>query len=210
VKLIVGLGNPGAEYERTRHNAGFMAVDRLIGRCASGEPVRAKFHAGAVEGSIPGAGKALFLKPTTYMNRSGLSVGEAMRFYKLDPQEDLLVLVDDVALPVGTIRLRASGGDGGHNGLADITRVLSGADYPRLRIGIGDPGPVPQRDYVLRRFSQEELSELDPALDRAADAAEVWACEGAAAAMNQFNVKQKGFAPKPSEGEEAPAGNGAA
>jgi PTH1 family peptidyl-tRNA hydrolase len=209
VKLIVGLGNPGAEYERTRHNAGFLAVDRLIGRRAAGAPVRAKFHAGAVEGQIPGGGKAMFLKPTTYMNRSGLSVGEAMRFYKLEPEADLLVLVDDVALPVGAIRLRASGGDGGHNGLADITRALGGADYARLRIGIGAPGPVPQRDYVLRRFSQEQMDELDPALDRAADAAELWAREGAEAAMNQFNVKQKGFAPRGPEAE-SPADSGAA
>lgn len=209
MKLIVGLGNPGAEYEGTRHNAGFMAADRLIGRCAGGEPVRAKFHAGAVEGRLPGGGKALFLKPTTYMNRSGLSVGEAVRFFKLEPEADLLVLVDDVALPVGAIRLRASGGDGGHNGLADIARALGGADFARLRIGIGDPGPVPQRDYVLRRFSAEQMHDLDPALDRAADAAEIWATEGVEAAMNQFNVKQKGFAPREPESTEASADSGA-
>lgn len=213
MKLIVGLGNPGAEYERTRHNAGFMAIDRLIGRGASGQPVRARFHAGVVEGAVPNGPRVLLLKPVTYMNRSGLAVAEALRFYKLNPAEDLLVLVDDVALPVGAIRLRASGGDGGHNGLADITRALASADYPRLRIGIGAPGPVPQRDYVLRRFSPEDLAEIDPALDRAADAAELWAREGAIAAMNQFNVKQRGFGSSdtdPSESPGAAAENGAA
>jgi len=212
VKLIVGLGNPGAEYERTRHNAGFMAVDRLIARHASAEPMRARFHSGVVEAALPG-GKCLLLKPTTYMNRSGLSVSEALRFYKLDPAEDLLVLVDDVALPVGSMRLRASGGDGGHNGLGDISRALGGVDYARLRLGIGAPGSVRQRDYVLRRFSQEQLAELDPLLEKAADACEHWAREGCESAMNQFNVKSVGFAPKKSadgSSETDAASNGAA
>lgn len=212
MKLIVGLGNPGAEYERTRHNAGFMAVDRLIARHAVGAPMRAKFHAGVVEASLPGE-RCQLLKPTTYMNRSGLCVGEALRFYKLDAEADLLVIVDDVALPVGAMRLRASGGDGGHNGLGDISRVLGGVDYARLRLGIGAPGPVPQRDYVLRRFSQEQLEELDPLLEKACDAAELWAREGAEATMNQFNTKSSGFAPKapPAEASETDAAsNGAA
>lgn len=212
MKLIVGLGNPGAEYERTRHNAGFMAVDRLIGRHAVGAPMRAKFHGGAVEASLAGA-RCLLLKPTTYMNRSGLSVSEALRFFKLDAAQDLLVIVDDVALPVGSMRLRASGGDGGHNGLGDISRVLGGVDYARMRVGIGAPGPVPQRDYVLRRFSQEQLEELDPLLEKACDAAELWAREGVEAAMNHFNTKSVGFAPKASPAEQNEtdtASNGAA
>jgi len=214
MKLVVGLGNPGAEYDRTRHNAGFMVIDRLIERHAAGQPARAKFHAAVTEAALPGSGKALLIKPTTYMNRSGLSVAEAVNFYKLDPAADLLVVVDDVALPVGAIRLRAAGGDGGHNGLGDICRVLASVDYARLRVGIDPPGPVPQRDYVLRRFSPEQTEALGPALDRAADAAELWAREGAEAAMNQFNVKGSGFAPKPNAGPDTDsdqaAANGAA
>jgi len=195
MKLVVGLGNPGAEYDRTRHNAGFMAIDRLVERHAAGQPARAKFHAAVTEAALPGAGKALLIKPTTFMNRSGLAVAEAVNFYKLDPAEDLLVIVDDVALPVGAIRLRAAGGDGGHNGLGDICRALATVDYARLRVGIDPPGPVPQRDYVLRRFTPEQAEAMGPALDRAADAAELWAREGAEAAMNRFNVKGSGFAP---------------
>ncbi len=212
MKLIVGLGNPGAEYERTRHNAGFMAVDRLIARHAVGQPMRAKFHSGVVEAALPGA-KCLLQKPTTYMNRSGLAVSEALRFYKLEPTEDLLVIVDDVALPVGAMRMRASGGDGGHNGLGDISRALGSVDYTRLRVGVGAPGSVPQKDYVLRRFSQEQFEDLDPLLEKVADATELWAREGAESAMNQFNVKAVGFAPKapPAEHPEPDAAsNGAA
>ena len=209
MKLIVGLGNPGAEYDRTRHNAGFMAVDRLISRHAPTETMRAKFHAGVVEAALPGA-RCLLIKPTTYMNRSGQSVAEAARFYKLS-HDDVLVLVDDVALPVGAIRLRAGGGDGGHNGLADISRALGTPEFPRLRIGIGAPGPVRQRDYVLRRFSATEMADLKPALERTADAAELWAAEGAESAMNRFNTKGSGFAPKePGPDENSAASNGAA
>ena len=212
MKLIVGLGNPGSEYERTRHNAGFMVVDRLIERHAAGQPLRAKFHSGVVEAAVPGAAKALLQKPITYMNRSGLAVIEALNFYKLEPATDLLVIVDDIALPVGSIRMRAGGGDGGHNGLGDISRVLGGADYPRLRIGIGAPGIVPQKDYVLQRFSQEQLADLEPALSTAADAAELWAREGAESAMNRFNTRSVGFAPKaPADSDNKPdAANGAA
>ncbi len=209
MKLIVGLGNPGSEYERTRHNAGFMAVDRLIARYGTGQTLRARFHSGVVEAHVPGAGKCLLQKPITYMNRSGLAVIEALNFYKLDPAEDLLVIVDDVALPVGAMRMRASGGDGGHNGLGDISRVLGGVDYARLRVGIGAPGPVPQKDYVLRRFTAEQLDELDPLLEKAADATELWAREGAEAAMNSFNTKSAGFAPKAPSADE-PSTNDAA
>ena len=187
MKLIVGLGNPGTQYQRTRHNAGFMAVDRLATRCGlSG--ARTRFHAGVLEGSVAGE-KCLLMQPMTYMNRSGLSVGEAMSFYKLDPQNDLLVLVDDVALDLGTIRLRGSGSPGGHNGLADIERVLTTRDYPRLRIGIGSPGLARQRDYVLGRFTQEQLAELDPMLDRCCDAVESWLREGLDKTMSVFNAK---------------------
>jgi len=189
VKIIAGLGNPGPEYERTRHNAGFLAVDRLLARFAPADHGKAKFQSLIWEASLPGAGKCLLMKPMTYMNRSGMAVADALRFYKLDPSEDLLVLVDDVALPAGLIRLRASGGAGGHNGLADIQRHCGGEGYARLRIGVDQPGMIPQVDYVLGKFSPEQWDAVQPALERAADASVVWASEGALAAMNQFNAR---------------------
>lgn len=193
MKLIVGLGNPGAEYERTRHNAGFLAVDALAQRHARGVAPRARFQGVAVEASLergPAAGeRALLLKPTTYMNRSGQAVAEAVRFYKLDIATDLLVLVDDIYLPCGVIRVRAEGGSGGHNGLADIDRLLGTDRWARCRIGVDPPGIVPQADYVLGRFTAEQWAKTGPAIARAADAAELWAGRGVAAAMNTFNAK---------------------
>ncbi len=191
MKLIVGLGNPGAQYERTRHNAGFMAVDRLISRFAPGAPARARFHAATWEADLPGpAGpeRCMMLKPTTYMNRSGLSVGEAVRFYKVDPAADLFVIVDDVYLPSGAIRIREGGSPGGHNGLDDIQRALGTDRYPRLRIGVDAPGPAPQADYVLGRFTDEQWTLAGPAIDRAAEAAAVWVASGITTAMNRFNA----------------------
>ncbi|MCB9839102.1 MAG: aminoacyl-tRNA hydrolase [Phycisphaeraceae bacterium] len=189
MKLIVGLGNPGRDYDRTRHNAGFMAVDRLARRHAAGAIARGQFHAMTLEAAIPGAGKCLLIKPNTYMNRSGLAVGEAVRFYKCSPVEDVLIIVDEVALPVGSIRLRAGGSAGGHNGLADIERALGTSDYPRLRIGVGEPEFAARRDHVLGRFTDEESTALEPALERACDAAERWAAEGVIKAMNEFNTR---------------------
>jgi len=185
MKLIVGLGNPGAEYAGTRHNAGFMAVERLAARHGLTGP-RARFHGAVLEGPIAGH-KCMLLEPTTYMNRSGRAVAGAAAFYKLEPR-DLLILVDDVALPCGRIRLRASGSAGGHNGLTDIQKALGTREYPRLRIGIDPPGRAPQVDYVLGRFSPEQRAALDPALDRACDAVECWVREGIEAAMTRYNA----------------------
>lgn len=184
MKLIVGLGNPGAEYERTRHNAGFLVIDRLVQRHPLGT-AKTKFHALAWEGDIAGQ-RCLLLEPITYMNRSGLSVGEAMAFYKL-PASDLLVIVDDIALPCGKIRLRPDGGPGGHNGLTDIQRVVGGPAYPRLRVGIDPPGPIPQRDYVLGRFTSEQWDQMQIALLTAVDAVECWISQGIQKAMNRYN-----------------------
>lgn len=189
MKLIVGLGNPGLEYERTRHNVGFFAIDELARRHAAGQVARGRFHAALVECPIKGE-KCILMKPNTYMNRSGLAVGEAVRFYKLEPASDLLVLVDDVALPTGSIRVRASGGAGGHNGLGDIERVLGSAAYPRLRIGIDRAPPMmAQADYVLGRFTEEEMGSITPAVGMSADAAEVFVESGVTAAMNRFNAR---------------------
>lgn len=189
MKLIVGLGNPGKNYEKTRHNAGFMAVDRLVHRHGAGAPVKARFSAAAVEAPV-GKETCLFLKPTTFMNRSGQCVAEAVRFYKADPSKDLLVISDEVALPAGTIRLRPGGGTAGHNGLANITLLLGTDAYPRLRVGIG-PKPAyfdDQADFVLGRFTDLEWSLVDAALAEAADATETFINKGVDAAMNQFNA----------------------
>lgn len=200
MKLIVGLGNPGREYLNTRHNAGWMVVDRLVARHAPGERVRARFHADTIEAPVGGE-RALLAKPTTFMNRSGVSVAEAARFYKLDPARDLLVITDDVALRVGLIRLRPSGGTGGHNGLRDIEMRLGTEVYPRLRLGIGAPMPGEnQASYVLGRFRDDERDSLDRALDRAADATELFCRAGLDAAMNHFN--EKNTPPPPSPGTD--------
>lgn len=199
MKLIVGLGNPGRDYAMTRHNAGFMAVDRLARRHAGGAMTRAQFHAMTIDAAVPGAGKCLLIKPTTYMNRSGLTVSEAVRFYKCSPVEDVLIIVDEVALPVGAIRLRAGGSAGGHNGLADIERSLGTSEYARLRIGVGEHEFAARKDHVLGRFTDEELVALEPALDRACDAAERWAADGVTDAMNIFNVRAPTGRDKPDD-----------
>jgi len=188
MRLIVGLGNPGGQYARHRHNIGFMAVERIAEDHGFG-PWRSKFQAQVAEGRLAGD-KALLIKPQTFMNLSGQSVGEAMRFYKLSPEEDLLVLVDDVALPCGQIRLRGGGGAGGHNGLSDIQQKLGTDAYPRLRIGIDRPGPIPQRDYVLGKFRPDQRELVESACDEAAEAAACWVTEGLSTAMNRFNRKQ--------------------
>jgi PTH1 family peptidyl-tRNA hydrolase len=198
VKLIVGLGNPGAQYERTRHNAGFLALDRLAQRHAAGLVARSRFHAATLETALGAGGqRCLLMKPLTFMNRSGLAVSEAVRFYKVDPASDLLVIVDDVYLPCGSLRLRGEGSAGGHNGLADIQRALGTDRYARCRIGVDTPGIVPQADYVLGRFTDDQWSAVGPAVERSCDAAEVWANSGLTAAMNRFNAKTPdGSAPK--------------
>jgi peptidyl-tRNA hydrolase, PTH1 family len=201
MKLIAGLGNPGAEYNGTRHNVGFAAIDALatrLGAAAAGDfarTARKKFEGlaldGVVEcgpGSAAGSEKVLLLQPMTYMNDSGRSVQAALAFYRLTPA-DLLVISDDVALPAGRIRLRADGSAGGHNGLADIERALGTDQYARLRIGIDAP-PVPgvQRDYVLGRISASQRPLIEGAIARAVDAVLVWVQAGIVAAMNQFNA----------------------
>ena len=189
MKLIVGLGNPGPEYADTRHNVGFVVLDHLARRYAPGEAARSKFHGVLLEAMFQGQ-RVLLLRPTTYMNRAGLSVGEAVRFYKLDPAQSLLIIVDDVALSCGIIRLRPEGGPGGHNGLADIEQKLGTEQYARLRIGIDPPGEMPQKDYVLGRFRPDQRELVTAALDEAVDAAACWVRHGCQEAMNRFNRRQ--------------------
>lgn len=188
MKLVVGLGNPGPEYDGTRHNVGFEVLDRLARRFAPQATARSRFHGACKEAELGGQ-RALLLKPATYMNRSGLAVAEAVRFHKIDPAVDLLVLVDDMALECGVIRLRPEGSSGGHNGLSDVERLLGSSNYPRLRIGIDGPGQIPQKDYVLGRFRPDQRDRLEPALDMAADAVVCWARFGIQEAMNRYNRK---------------------
>ena len=201
MKIVVGLGNPGRDYVGTRHNIGFDVIDTLAQKLGwvSGpgdfdRVGRRKFDGLALDGSMSLLGsseKLLLLKPMTYMNLSGQTVQAAMAFYQLTPA-DVLVVLDDVALPCGRLRLRAAGSSGGHNGLKDIERALGGSDYPRLRIGIDPPPPrVPQKDYVLGRFTEAQRKELDPALTRACSAAITWAEKGMTTAMNLFNAGEK-------------------
>lgn len=192
MKLIVGLGNPGPQYERTRHNAGFLALDRLTGKHARSAMVRQRFGGQLVEADLAGE-RCLLLKPLRFMNCSGASVGEALNFYKLSPAADLLVLVDDYALPLGSIRVRAEGGPGGHNGLADIQRVLGTQAYPRVRIGIDSPPPgySDPADWVLGRFTDDNLQSLEPALTATVLACEAFVSGGVTLAMNRFNARPR-------------------
>lgn len=202
MKLIVGLGNPGAKYSGTRHNVGFDVVDRLAARGGISLAVE-KFHAWHGKGELRGESVVL-LKPTTFMNRSGQAVVAAGRFYRLE-LADLLVVVDDLALPVGRIRVRKSGTAGGHNGLQDLIDRLGSPDWCRLRIGIGESIGDPV-NYVLGRFAESEKADVQRACVRAADAAECWIEYGADAAMNRFNSDQ---AIKPSNGDNKERGNAA-
>lgn len=191
MKLIVGLGNPGQQHEHTRHNVGFVVLDRLARRFAPGEIARGKFHGAVLDAQINGQ-RVLLLKPTTFMNRSGQSVTEAVRFYQMEPDSSLLVVVDDVALACGIIRLRSDGGAGGHNGLADIEQKLATQDYSRLRIGVDAPGDIPQANYVLGRFRPDQQELVEPAMETAVDAAVCWALHGIDEAMNRFNRRNTG------------------
>ncbi len=184
--LVVGLGNPGPQYEGTRHNVGWRALDALAGR-ADAEVRRARFHALTAEAVIAGQG-VLLMKPTTYMNLSGQAVGEAARSYKLQP-DHVLVISDDVDLPLGKLRLRKSGSAGGHNGLKSIIQHLGGDQFPRLKIGVGGkPHPdYDMKDWVLSSFHGEDAKTIREAEDRAAQAVECLLAEGIDKAMNKFN-----------------------
>lgn len=166
--LLVGLGNPGAKYERNRHNVGFMAADAIVRR-HSFSPPRARFQGLVSEGTFGGE-KAIVLKPTTYMNESGRAVGEAMRFYKLTPA-DVVVFYDELDLEPGKIRMKTGGGAAGHNGIRSISAHI-GPDFRRVRIGIGHPGAKDRvLGYVLGDFSKADQEWVEPMLDAMADAA---------------------------------------
>jgi peptidyl-tRNA hydrolase, PTH1 family len=182
--LVVGLGNPGREYERTRHNAGWLVLDELARRL--GASWRAKFSGKLAEARLDGDRLAL-LKPETFMNDSGRSVAAAARFFKVEP-ESLLIVHDDVDLEPGRLQARAGGGLAGHNGLRSLAQSLGSQDFLRLRIGVGRPGRGDHRsvaDYVLSRFDPEE--DADTLVMRSADAVETLARDGLEAAQQRFN-----------------------
>ena len=183
MKLIVGLGNPGPKYEETRHNVGFAVVRCLAARWQI-SMAREKFHAFCGEGIVAEESTVL-LTPTTYMNRSGQAVQAAGRFYKLNV-EDLLVINDDLDLPLGFLRLRARGSSGGHKGLADIEQRIGTPDYARLRVGIGQPA-FDATGHVLGRFDALEEALVGKVVQRSADAADGWIRQGSEATMNRFN-----------------------
>jgi PTH1 family peptidyl-tRNA hydrolase len=184
MKLIVGLGNPGRQYENTRHNVGFRVLDELARRHQI-DLTRRKFSGVTGSGSIRGE-PVLLLKPETYMNLSGRSVREALTFHKLAPP-DLLVIVDDMALPLAKLRMREKGSAGGHNGLTSLIQELGSDEFPRLRIGIEAVEGKRMVGHVLGAFTEEEESQIAAAVKRAADAAECWLIEGTPSAMNKFN-----------------------
>ncbi|MFO0889848.1 MAG: aminoacyl-tRNA hydrolase [Isosphaeraceae bacterium] len=184
LKLVVGLGNPGSRYLGTRHNIGFELVD-LIARGGRGAGFGRKFEGQAAEAEID-YHRVLLLKPETFMNLSGRSVGQAARFYKLQPAE-ILVTCDDLSLPVGKLRIRPGGSDGGQKGLRDIAAHLGTDQFPRLRIGIGEQGTADAADYVLSRFRPPERAIIDDTLILASQAVAVWVTQGIDQAMNRFN-----------------------
>jgi len=186
MKLVVGLGNPGKKYAGTRHNVGFDVLAEIAARFNGGKP-KDRFESEAVEIFI-GTEKVLLLAPQTFMNASGRSVRLAVDFFQL-PLTDLMVVLDDLNLPVGKLRIRASGSAGGQKGLENIIQQLHTPEFARLRIGI-DPPPANQNtaDYVLSRFGKNDGEAVKTAVHRAADAIEAWVRHGLSPTMNQFNT----------------------
>ncbi len=184
MNLIVGLGNPGRKYTRTRHNVGFRVLDELAGRWRI-ELSRRRFNGLVGDGRI-GDQQVMMLKPLTYMNRSGQSVSEAFNFYK-QSLENLLVVYDDMALPTGQLRVRAKGSAGGHKGLSSVIQSLGSDCFPRLRLGIGSSRYGDAVNHVLGGFSQEEEHLMSQAIAWAADAVECWLANGVDETMNRYN-----------------------
>ncbi len=185
MKVIVGLGNPGREYTRTRHNVGFMVLD-LLKRDLSMTVERKRFRAVLIEGSLNGE-KIVLAAPQTFMNLSGQSVREVVNWFHLDPQ-DLLIVFDDIDLPFGTLRLRGEGSAGGHNGMKSVIEQLGTNEIARLRIGVDRPRSSTV-SHVLSRFSTEEEAELPEILTRAAAGVKLWISAGTIPAMNEVNRK---------------------
>jgi PTH1 family peptidyl-tRNA hydrolase len=188
VKLVVGLGNPGEAYARTRHNVGFLVADGLA-RCYGAAFTTRKFGADVAE-TVSGSEKLWIMKPSTFMNRSGESVGPAMRFWKLG-LEDLIVVHDDLELDPFRVQVKVGGGHGGHNGLKSLNAHTAGPDYVRVRIGVGrPPAQMDPADYVLGRFAKADEKSVEACVGEAIEAARTVVELGAVKAMNQFNRRR--------------------
>lgn len=187
--LIVGLGNPGPEYARSRHNVGWLVLERLAARshCSFDKiQLKARVASGTVRDR-----RVVLARPLTYMNRSGESVGPLLRFYKV-PLANLLVVYDEMDIPFATLRLRPGGGAGGHGGMKSIIAAVGGQDFARLRVGVGrPPAGWDPADYVLAQWTKDEVAQVPALVDRAADAVETWLTEGILTAMNRFNVNDE-------------------
>ncbi len=187
MKLVVGLGNPGREYERTRHNVGFMVVERMAD--AAGATFRRSHRAEArcAAADVEGAGRVILAEPLTYMNASGEAVAALMRWHRAAPA-DLVVVYDDVDLPVGALRLRPKGGAGGHKGVRSVIERLGTDGFARVRIGVGrGPEQRDMVDHVLSAFAREERPAIEAAVERAAEAVRAVVRDGVERAMNEFN-----------------------
>jgi peptidyl-tRNA hydrolase, PTH1 family len=211
MKLVVGLGNPGPKYAGTRHNIGFDVVDYLAAAPGVGR-WRSRFE-GQVTEAVEGTEQVLLLKPETFMNLSGRAVRAAIDFYKA-PVTDLLVVCDDIALPLGKLRARARGSDGGQKGLRSIQEHLGTQDYSRLRIGVGSPGEhLDAADHVLSRFKPGERKAVEEAVAQAAQAVVGWVRQGIDVCMNRVNGEPKPERPKkekPAQDRAEKAGDDAA
>lgn len=189
--VIAGLGNPGKKYENTRHNAGFIMIDALAekyGIRISEKKHKALCGTGVIEGV-----KVLLVKPETYMNLSGESIGEIMNFYKLDPEEELLVIYDDISLAPGNIRIRKKGSAGGHNGIKSLIAHTGTQNFMRIKVGVGEkPKDWDLADYVLGHFSEEDKKELDAVTKNVLEAAVLMMQGDVDKAMNDFNAKKQG------------------
>lgn len=185
IKLIIGLGNPGRKYDQTRHNVGFDVLDQLAKQIGAQFVNHLKWKA-----HIAKHPQALLMKPQTFMNESGRSAGAALRFYKWQAEE-VLVIYDDVSLPVGSLRFRMAGSAAGHNGIKSLIQHLGSDRFPRLKVGIGSPKPGEMVGHVLGKFSPDERPDLENALARATDAVQLALNEGIEAAANVHNVKTK-------------------
>lgn len=191
-KLVVGLGNPGKEYEGTRHNIGFAVLDRIAEKLGCSFRSKWRFSAKVAEVVAGDAGKVVLAKPQTFMNRSGTAVNTLLQWLKIEPAQ-LLVVVDDADLPLGQIRLRVAGGSGGHNGLRSIIETLGGdEEFARLRVGIGRSAPLGAdiSGHVLGRFAPSERELAEQAVTDAVEAVDCCLREGVTVAMNQFNRKK--------------------
>lgn len=200
MKLIIGLGNPGVRYQNTRHNAGFMVMDRLS-EMADTPIEKEKFEGKYAKLKIKGE-DVIFLKPETFMNNSGFSLRACMDFFKIGPQ-DILLIYDDKDLPLGTIRLRQKGGAGGHNGVKSVITCALTDEFNRIRVGIGKPD-IPIIDFVLSKFKPEEQEDLKAGIDLAAKAAWYSIDHSFEDTMNRYNKSAK-----PKKKKEKPAGNSA-